>query len=325
VTETRIKDLPLSTQMTADTALAVDDATYGVRAMKVGDLFPVTLYVTGAGARTQTLPAGPAGFQVFVKDADGTAADGNITVFPSTGTIDGEGGYVIGTNYGGALFEFDGTNWFVLAVYGAASTILVAVAPTFDPPAGAYDSPQSVTMSSPTPGGVPHFTTDGSPATPSSPTSPNPVLVTPPGTLKAMTVADGYSDSPPVSASYTVPVSTGFPTYFGVSSLQTLTPTQIKALTLRQATSPFGSYPMQGSNIDYFFFWWPDTFASPAASNGFSLAGHPMVMAAGLGPFTGGPLNGWYYAPATVDGLAGYLWRSYYALGNGNPQTAIVQ
>jgi hypothetical protein len=327
VTETRIKDLPLSTQVTADTVMAMDDATYGVRAMKVGGLFPVdlTLYVTGAGARTQTLPAGSAGFQVFVKDADGTAAAGNITVLPSTGTIDGAEGFALSTNYGGALFEFDGTNWFVLAVYGAAATVLVAAAPTFSPPAGAYASPQSVMMASTTPGGVPHYTRDGSPATASSPSSPNPVTVTPPEMLNAITVAAGYSDSPPASASYTVPVSTTYPTYFGVSSLVMLTPTQVKALTLRSAADPFTTYPMSGSNLDYFYFWWPATFASPAAGNGFTLAGNPLVMAALLGPFTGGPINGWYYAPMTIDGLAGFLWRTYYPQGNGTPQTVRVQ
>jgi hypothetical protein len=47
----------------------------------------------------------------FVKDKAGNAATYNATVYPSSGTIDGDASFVMNTDKQSAIFVFDGTDW----------------------------------------------------------------------------------------------------------------------------------------------------------------------------------------------------------------------
>lgn len=84
-----------------------------------------------------------------------------------------------------------------------------ASAPTFSPAAGTYSSAQSVTLSSTTPGAVIHYTADGTTPTTSSTLYTAPVSVAATATLKAITAASGYSDSPVATAAYTITTGGG--------------------------------------------------------------------------------------------------------------------
>ncbi len=59
--------------------------------------------------------ASPADYQIYVVDESGLAGTNNITVSASSGNINGAVNYSINTNYGSALFHFDGANWFVIS------------------------------------------------------------------------------------------------------------------------------------------------------------------------------------------------------------------
>jgi hypothetical protein len=70
------------------------------------------------GAKAETIPtcaAGNAGQQLRIKDNQGTAGVGNITITPATGTIDGAASLVISTNRGVAKLQCDGVgNWMIM-------------------------------------------------------------------------------------------------------------------------------------------------------------------------------------------------------------------
>lgn len=71
---------------------------------------------TSGSATAVTLPVSPITFtQTYtVKDQKGDSGTNNITVTPSSGTIDGGSSFVISTNRMAASFVFDGTNWSVI-------------------------------------------------------------------------------------------------------------------------------------------------------------------------------------------------------------------
>lgn len=80
--------------------------------------------VSTAGARTVTLPAPVAGFIVTIKDSTGQSETNNITVTPTSGTINGiSGNKLLGANYGTWKFESDGTNWFTTITSDCSYTV----------------------------------------------------------------------------------------------------------------------------------------------------------------------------------------------------------
>lgn len=81
-----------------------------------------------------------------------------------------------------------------------------AATPTFDPPAGVYTEPISVTISSTTPSATIHYTLDGTNPTESSPTYTGPIPLNTNTTIKAIAYASGYAPSYIASASYFFPV-----------------------------------------------------------------------------------------------------------------------
>ena len=94
-------------------------------------------------------------------------------------------------------------------VASATYTIQVAT-PTFNPPAGAYGSAQSVILSSTTAGASIRYTTDGSTPTSSVGTLYNntAIAVSNNLTLKAIAYETGMTDSLVASAAYTIQVAT---------------------------------------------------------------------------------------------------------------------
>jgi Chitobiase/beta-hexosaminidase C-terminal domain/Legume lectin domain len=121
------------------------------------------------------------------------------------------------------------------AAYDINPIISVAT-PTFTPGAGAYTSAQSVTISDATSGATIYYTTNGSMPTTSSTAYTGPITVSSTGTLEAIAVAKGDSNSAVASASYTITPA------MPVVSTPTFSPaagtyTSAQSVTISDATS----------------------------------------------------------------------------------------
>jgi N-acetylneuraminic acid mutarotase len=79
-----------------------------------------------------------------------------------------------------------------------------AATPTFSPPAGAYLTPQTVTLSDSTPGATIYYNRGGSSLSTSSSVYTGPITLSYTGAIYAMAVASGYSNSTEVYATYTI-------------------------------------------------------------------------------------------------------------------------
>ena len=84
-----------------------------------------------------------------------------------------------------------------------------STAPSFSPASGSYTAAQSVTLSTPTPGAAIRYTTDGSTPTSSSTLYSNAIPVSATQTIKAFTVASGFSNSSVSTGTYTISSSGG--------------------------------------------------------------------------------------------------------------------
>jgi hypothetical protein len=99
------------------------------------------------------------------------------------------------------------------AVASAVYTINGTVAtPTFSPGAGAYTSPQTVTISDGTSGATIYYTTNGTTPTTTSSVYSTPITVSSSETLEAIATASGYSQSATGSAVYTIGASVAIKT-----------------------------------------------------------------------------------------------------------------
>lgn len=73
------------------------------------------ILVDTSSARSITPAASPIRGQMHrIKDSVGSAAANNITITPSSATIDGAASFVININYGSVDIVSDGANWFIL-------------------------------------------------------------------------------------------------------------------------------------------------------------------------------------------------------------------
>ena len=150
-----------------------------------------------------------------VRKVDATTGVISAAVGIGYGGYSGDGGspltattcsdYAVAMDAAGNLYVGDGCGYAVRKV----TFNLPAPAPTFDPPAGAYTGPQSVTISDTAPDATIYYTTDGSNPTKNSNTYSGSITV-PAGseTIKAIAVASGYGQSPIGSAAYTVTPAT---------------------------------------------------------------------------------------------------------------------
>jgi len=80
----------------------------------------------------------------------------------------------------------------------------VAASPTFGPVAGTYTSAQSVTLSDSTIGATIYYTTNGTTPSISSTVYTGPISVSSSETIKAIAIANGYTNSSVASAAYTI-------------------------------------------------------------------------------------------------------------------------
>jgi OmpA-OmpF porin, OOP family len=79
-----------------------------------------------------------------------------------------------------------------------------AMAVTFSPAPGTYESAQSVALTSDTPGATIHYTTDGSTPGASSPTYSGPITVDQTTTLRAIAMAEGIPESRVTDGTYKI-------------------------------------------------------------------------------------------------------------------------
>ncbi|MGA3072031.1 MAG: chitobiase/beta-hexosaminidase C-terminal domain-containing protein, partial [Terracidiphilus sp.] len=96
----------------------------------------------------------------------------------------------------------------------AAYTIApVLPAPAFSPVAGTYATSQSVTISDATADATIYYTTNGTTPTTSSTVYSGPITVSATGTLEAIAVETGYSNSPVATAAYTIAAGLSAPAF----------------------------------------------------------------------------------------------------------------
>jgi hypothetical protein len=94
------------------------------------------------------------------------------------------------------------SSWATTATYVIAPEL---PPPAFSPPSGSFTSTEQVTITSPTPGGIIHYTTDGvTTPTASSPVFTGPIAVTQTESIIAVVTGVGYSTSIPIRASYSL-------------------------------------------------------------------------------------------------------------------------
>ncbi|HEY6945142.1 MAG TPA: chitobiase/beta-hexosaminidase C-terminal domain-containing protein [Candidatus Acidoferrum sp.] len=123
----------------------------------------------------------------------------------------------------------------------AAYTITLpppAATPTFSPAPGNYTSAQTVTISDPTPGSTIYYTTDGSTPTTASTKFTTSIPVSSMETIKAIAVANGFSNSAVGTATYT------FNPDFQVS----VSPTTLTIVAGQSGTATFTVTPQNGFN-----------------------------------------------------------------------------
>lgn len=106
--------------------------TTKVQAIRTATTSPITVSATSdfainvalsvAGVSTVTLPVGASGQMFCIIDGSGDSATYNITVQGSSSqTINGASTYVMASNKQVAIFQFNGTEWKVIAEYLGAS------------------------------------------------------------------------------------------------------------------------------------------------------------------------------------------------------------
>lgn len=128
-----------------------------------------------------------------------------------------------------------------------------AVQPSFSPVGGTYSSTQTVTLSTTTPSPTMYYTTDGSTPTTSSTVYTTPLSVSTSETIKAITVASGFNNSPVSSASYVITIPTvALPTFSPVGGTYTGAQTVTISDSTGGATIHYttdGSTPTSGSMV----------------------------------------------------------------------------
>ena len=104
------------------TVQAIRTATTSPITISATSDFAVNVALSVAGVSTVTLPVGASGQMFCIIDGNGDSATYNITVQGSSSqTINGASTYVMTSNKQVAIFQFNGTEWKVIAEYLGAS------------------------------------------------------------------------------------------------------------------------------------------------------------------------------------------------------------
>lgn len=76
------------------------------------------VFINFAGSASATLPSGVTKQIFAIFDKSGSASSNNITIATTGGQlIDGQSSFVIKSNYGGIIVQYDGTAWKILSEY----------------------------------------------------------------------------------------------------------------------------------------------------------------------------------------------------------------
>ena len=173
---------------------------------------PASQSVAAGGSTTYTVTVGSlGGFSgVVTLSVSGQPAGATPVFSPSSVTGSGTSTLTVTTTSstaGGTYpLTITGTSGSTTHTASVSVTILQpAATPTFSPPAGTYDSAQSVTLSDTTSGASIYYTTDGTTPTTSSTLYNNVAIpVNSTETIKAIAVATGFTQSAVGSATYTI-------------------------------------------------------------------------------------------------------------------------
>jgi len=168
--------LATSSTSTATYAIAVATPTFSIPSgTSSNDLLALRLFCTTPGARIQ-----------YSTDSSNWLQYADSLLIGSTTTV-----------YARAQKTGVATSAVAKATYS-----IQASAPVFTPIGGTYDTTQSVSITSATPGAILHCTTDGSTPTTASPPCAQPLLVDSASTLRALATKAGLASSPVSVASY---------------------------------------------------------------------------------------------------------------------------
>jgi Chitobiase/beta-hexosaminidase C-terminal domain len=218
---------------TGDTNSTVASATYTITPPTVS----TPTFTPPAGAytspQTLTISDGTAGATVYYT-TDGTTPTVSSAVYAGPITVS-----ATETLQAIAVKSGDTNSAVASAAYTITSTPPTVSTPTFTPPAGAYTSVQTVTISDATSGATIYYTADGTTPTVSSQIYAGPITVSATETLQAIAVKSGDTNSAVASAAYTITPQGPPPT---TVSTPTFTPpagayTSAQTVTISDATS----------------------------------------------------------------------------------------
>jgi hypothetical protein len=133
----------------------------------------------------------------------------------------------------------DSNSAVATAVY-TISLLPAAATPAFSPPAGAYASAQSVTLSDATTGAILYYTTNGTTPTTASAVYTGPITVAFTETIQAIAAAIGYTNSAVATAVYTVSVPG--PTFAIEGTAVTLAPGAVTGNASTITITPNGGF-----------------------------------------------------------------------------------
>jgi hypothetical protein len=222
-----------------------------------------------------------------------------------------------------------GTGFAPSAVATATYTIAPTAKPTFSPVAGTYTSAQSVTLSDASPTPTIYYTTNGTTPTHSSTKYTGAISVTSTTTITAIASSPGLSDSPAVTATFTINASapninfaSGFATSTGLqfNGTAALVSSQLQltnASTQHEAGSVFFTTPVNISSFTTNF-----TFQlTSAVADGFTFTiQNSAAGATAVGP-SGGGLGYGPDTPGATPGISNSVAVKYDLFNNAGEGT----
>jgi hypothetical protein len=186
---------------TVGKAATTMDIASSVNPSFVGQTITLTATVAAVAPGAGT----PSGTVQFAIDGSGSGPTAQLTSVGTASITDAglpEGTHVITANYlgDGNFAASTGNLQPAQSVVGMGTPVTLTMVPN----GGSYSNSVLVTLSSPTPGAVIRYTTDGSAPTSSSPVYAFSLRLTKSATINAQASAPGYSDSAILSASFTI-------------------------------------------------------------------------------------------------------------------------